>query len=94
MIAVIAKLNVKAGCETEFEAAMLNLVSQVNENEPGNHLYKLCKEADGNYVVMELYEDKAAIAAHGASAHFKAAGAKFGDLLAGAPEITSMEVIG
>jgi quinol monooxygenase YgiN len=43
---------------------------------------------------MELYEDKAAITAHGASAHFKAAGAKFGDLLAGAPEITSMEVIG
>ena len=60
MIAVIAKLNVKPGCEQEFETAMLNLVSQVNENEPGNHLYKLCKQSDGNYVVMELYEDQAA----------------------------------
>ena len=94
MIAVIAKLNVKPGCEQEFETAMLNLVSQVNENEPGNHLYKLCKQTDGNYVVMELYEDQAAITAHGESAHFKAAGAKFGGLMAGAPEITRMEVVG
>jgi hypothetical protein len=42
MIAVIVKLNVKDGCETEFETAMLTLVSQVNENEPGNGPYKLC----------------------------------------------------
>ena len=94
MIAVIAKLNVKPGCEEEFEAAMLNLVSDVNENELGNHLYKLCKKADGNYAVMELYEDQAAITAHGESAHFKAASAKFGGLMAGTPEISRMDVVG
>ena len=93
MIAVIAKLNIKPGCEEDFEAAMLNLVSEVNKNEPGNHLYKLCKHADSNYVVMELYEDQAAIVAHGESTHFKAAVAKFGGLMAGAPEITRMEVV-
>ncbi|MBT4164102.1 MAG: antibiotic biosynthesis monooxygenase, partial [Porticoccaceae bacterium] len=36
----------------------------------------------------------AAIAAHTESAHSKAAGAEFGGLMAGAPEITRMEVIG
>ena len=43
---------------------------------------------------MELYEDADAVAAHGASAHFKAAGAGFKGLMGGAPEITRMEVVG
>jgi quinol monooxygenase YgiN len=94
MIAIIAKLSIKPGREEEFEAAMLNFASQVNENEPGNHLYKLCEKVDGKYVVMELYENQAAIAAHTESAHSKAAGAEFGGLMAGAPEISRMEVIG
>ena len=42
MLAVIAKLNVKAGCEADFEKAMLALAAQVQANEPGNHLYRLC----------------------------------------------------
>ena len=56
---------------------MLDLAAKVNANEPGCHLYKLCKDADGGYTVMELYEDADAMAAHGASEHFKAAGAGF-----------------
>ena len=43
MLAVIAKLNVIAGKEEEFEAVMLDLAAKVNANEPGCHLYKLCK---------------------------------------------------
>ena len=57
MLAVIAKLNVKEGCEDQFESVMLDLAAKVNENEPGNHLYKLCKDSEGNYIVMEIYED-------------------------------------
>ena len=53
MLAVIAKLNVKEGSEAAFEEVMLNLAEQVNANEPGCHMYKLCKDGDGNYVVME-----------------------------------------
>lgn len=94
MLAVIAKLNVKEGSEAEFEKAMLDLAGKVQANEPGNHLYRLCKDADGNYCVMELYEDEAAIAAHGESAHFKASGASFKGLMGGPPEITRMEVLG
>jgi len=94
MLAVIAKLNVKAGSEAAFETAMLDLAAKVQANEPGNHLYRLCKDSDGGYCVMELYEDEAAMAAHGQSDHFKASGASFKGLMGGPPEITRMEVLG
>ncbi len=94
MLAVIAKLNVAAGKEAEFEPVMLELAAAVRANEPGNHMYSLCKDADGSYYVMELYDDEEALAAHGQSEHFKASGAKFKGLMAGAPEITRMTVVG
>ena len=94
MIAVIAKLNVAEGKEAEFETAMLALAEQVRSNEPGNQLYTLCKDADGNYLMMELYETEEALAAHGQSEHFKASGASFKGLMAGPPEIQRMQVIG
>jgi len=94
MLAVIARLNVAKGKEAEFETIMLGLAAEVRANEPGNHLYQLCKDADGNYIVMELYADEAALAAHGASDHFKAAGAKFAGVMGGRPEIERLEVIG
>ena len=94
MLAVIAKLNVKEGSEAAFEEVMLNLAEQVNANERGCHMYKLCKDGDGNYVVMELYEDEAAVEAHGNSDHFKASGAGFKGLMGGPPEITRMHVVG
>lgn len=94
MLAVIAKLNVAEGKEADFEKHMLGLAEQVRANEPGNDMYTLCRDEDGNYIVLELYEDEAALAAHGASEHFKAAGAGFKGLMAGAPEITRLTVIG
>lgn len=94
MLAVIAKLNVADGKEADFEKHMLGLAEQVRANEPGNDMYTLCKDADGNYIVLELYKDEAALAAHGSSEHFKAAGAGFKGLMAGAPEITRLTVVG
>ncbi len=94
MLAVVAKLNVAAGKEADFEPAMLALAEQVRANEPGNHLYTLCKDVDGAYYVLELYEDEAALAAHGQSEHFKASGASFKGLMAGAPDIKRMTVVG
>ena len=52
MIAVTAKMNVKQGSEPEFERSMLDLVSKVNDNEPGVIFYRLCRDSDGNYVVI------------------------------------------
>jgi len=94
MLAVIAKLNVAEGKDAEFETHMLGLAEQVRANEPGNEMYTLCKDNDGNYIVLELYKDQAAVDAHGSSEHFKAAGAGFRGLMAGAPEITRLEVVG
>lgn len=93
MIALLARLNVATGKEAEFETVMLELAAQVRANEPGNHLYTLVKDAKG-YAVMELYDDDEALAAHGASDHFKAAGAKFAGLMAGRPTLERFEVIG
>lgn len=93
MIAVIARLPVKAGSEEQFENAALEMAAQVRANEPGNQLYTLCKDDDG-YVMLELYEDEAALEAHGQSDHFKAGGAKLGPHLAGKPEISRLQVVG
>ena len=93
MIALIAKLNVAPGKESEFEQVMLGLAKQVRANESGNHLYTLVKNDDG-YSVMELYEDDAALAAHGQSEHFREAGVKFAGLMAGPPTLSRYEVVG
>lgn len=93
-IAIIARLKVAKGKEAEFETTMLGLAADVRAKEPGNQLYTLCKDADGNYLMMELYASANALAAHGQSEHFKAAGKKFAGLMAGAPEIQRLEVIG
>lgn len=93
MIALFARLNVTAGKEREFETAMLELAAQVRANELGNQLYTLVKDDQG-YAVMEIYDDDEALRAHGASDHFKAAGAKLADLMAGRPNIKRFKVIG
>ena len=93
MIAIIAKMMVKPGCEEKFEHVMLNLVSAVNLNEPGNLLYELCKDADGQYSVMELYKDNEAVEAHRSADHIKNSGPSFKGLMSGPPVITKMSVI-
>ncbi len=93
MIGVIAKLNVKPEASAEFEEVFLTLSEAVRANEPGCILYQLCKDDDGNYVVMEMYESEEALAAHGQSEHFKAAGAGFKGKMGGPPEITRMGAV-
>ena len=93
MIALLARLKVAEGKESDFERVMLELAAQVRANEPGNQLYTLVKDDEG-YAVMELYDDDEALRAHGASDHFKAAGAKFAGLMAGRPDIKRFDVVG
>jgi quinol monooxygenase YgiN len=88
MIAMVATLKVKEGHEAEFEAAAKKLCEAVRANEPGNHLYQLCKgDAPQTYYFIERYEDEAALAAHGASAHMKEHGGAMAPHMAGRPEI-------
>lgn len=94
MIAVIARLKAKAGSEADFERAMLELAAQVRSQEVGNQLYTLCRDADGGYAMLELYEDEASLAAHGQSEHFKELGPKLAPFMDGRPQIEKLEVVG
>jgi len=93
MIALLAKMKAAQGKETEFEQAMAGLIAAVAADEPGNKLYTLARAEDGSYVMIELYEDEAALAAHGQSDGFKAAAAKLGGLMGGRPEVQRLTVV-
>jgi quinol monooxygenase YgiN len=93
MIALIAKMPVAEGKEAELEAGMKGLIAAVAAEEPGNRLYTLVKSDAGEYLMMELYDDAAALAAHGKGEGFKAAAAKLAGVMAGRPEVTKYEVI-
>ena len=93
MKAIIAKMFAQEGKGEEFEKVALALAEQVRANEPGNKLYTLAKTADGQYFFLELYEDDAALAAHGQTEHMKAAGPGFASVLSGRPELTFLDVV-
>lgn len=96
MIGVVATLKVKPDQIENFEAAMGELVRATNANEPGVKSYQLAKSRkDANtYVVLELYEDQAALDAHMKSAHFVAAGPKLGACLADCPSMELYDTVG
>jgi quinol monooxygenase YgiN len=94
-IGVIATLKIQDGKNAEAEAAFTALAEQVRANEPGNRLYQLVKSRTdaSTYVVMEIYDDQAAVEAHRKSDHFRAAGPKLGAVLAGAPDVQLYDAV-
>ena len=95
-IGVIAKLPIQDGKGAEFEAFFTELAKQVRANEPGNLAYQLTKSrTEPNvYKFIELYKDQDALTHHGGTDYFKAAGPKFGGVLAGRPEIEYLDGVG
>jgi quinol monooxygenase YgiN len=94
MIAMVATLKIKEGHEADFEAAAKQLAAAVQANEPGNHLYQLCKGSEPQtYYFVERYESEEALAAHGASAHMKEHGGAMAPHMAGRPEILKLEEV-
>ncbi len=94
MLAIIAKITVKAGEESSFELVAAELAAKVNANEPGCKLYICCKAAaPQTYFFIERYDDEAAIVAHRASTHFKELGKKMGAFMAAPPEIERLNEI-
>jgi quinol monooxygenase YgiN len=94
-IGLIATLKVQQGKESEFEGVFTALAGQVRANEPGNKLYQLFKSRKdaGTYVVMEIYQDQAALDAHGKTEYFKAVGPKIAPTMAGRPEILYLDSV-
>ena len=94
-IGVVATLKVAEDKGNDFEAVFRDLAAQVKANESGNQIYRVFRsKADANtYVVMEVYADQAALDAHSASDHFKAAMPKIGPTLGGPPDIKFFDSI-
>lgn len=91
-VGIIATLKIKPGKEAEFEAVFKDLAAQVKQNEPGCLLYDLFKSKDAStYVVMEQYASGEALAAHGKTSHYMAAGPKLGAVLDGRPQIDILQ---
>ena len=83
-IGLIARVSIQPGKGGEFETLFAWQAEQVRANEPGNKLYRLFKsrEQDGAYIVMEIYDDEAALQAHRDSEHMKANRPKVAPLVA------------
>jgi len=94
-IGVIAKLKIQEGKNSEFEQIFTELAATVRANEPGNNFYALHKSRTDPqlYIVLEQYEDQAALDAHGKTDYFRASGAKMGPCMGGAPEIEVLDAV-
>ena len=96
MIAVIAILRAKPDKAAEFERLFTELAAQVRANESGNLTYQLSRSRTepNTYKVLEIYRDEEALAAHRASAHFRAAAPGLGGVLDGRPEVELLDAVG
>lgn len=94
MITVIAKLPVKEGKMDEAMAAFKVLMSKV-ASEEGTVLYSLNQEkANPNtLVVVEQYQDKAALEFHSSTPYFKEFFTASVAFISGKPEMTVMKEI-
>ena len=92
-LGIIATLKIQDGKNAEFEAFFGELAKQVRASEPGNLAYQLTQSRTEpqTYKVLELYADQDALTHHGGTDYFKAAGPKFGAVLAGRPEIEYLD---
>ena len=69
MITFIARIRVKPECAEAYEELMERVVEMTHANEPGIPYYEYARSVDepNTYVVVEVYADVAAQAAHMAS---------------------------
>ena len=94
MVAVIAKVRARPGMADAFEQLVTEVAANVEAVEPGNVFYRAYRTADPQvFVAIEVYRDKAAQAAHLASAHRVAAASRVMGLLEGGIEADILEQV-
>lgn len=95
MIGLVVTLKVQDGKADEFADVFRGLTEKVLANEPGCKLYAAHQDmSDPNtFVIMEQYEDQAALEAHGKTEYFQAAQPAMGACLAGAPDMKMLKSI-
>jgi len=94
-IGIVATLEIKPGSNADFEAIFKELAAEVRANEPGNRFYELHKarKSETTYVVLEQYDDQAAVDAHNQSEYFKRLGGAMGPHMAGRPSIQMLDAV-
>ena len=95
MVGVVAVIRAKEGREAEFEQVFAEMTAGVKANEPGNRMYQLTRSRTEPrlYKVLEMYDDQAALEAHGASDHYREGGRKLRDLVEGRPEVEVLDAV-
>lgn len=83
----VVRFKIKPGRNAEFEKVMSTLQGQLGASEPGNVYYDLyLPSADSQtYVLIEHYQDAAAVKAHGQDPNTQAMAAAIKDVLDGPP---------
>jgi quinol monooxygenase YgiN len=87
--------KIKEDKTAEFEQVVSALSGEVLANEPGARMYQLCRsQTDPTaYRLIEVYDDAAALSAHGRSDHYKAAAPKLGACIAEKPVLEKYDTI-
>ena len=93
MICILATIKIKEGKEKLFEETFVKLSREVKKNEPGNIFYQISKDRENplKYIVMEHYIDQDSVDLHGKSDHFRDAGPRLGECIAGRPNIKILD---
>ncbi|WP_049732420.1 putative quinol monooxygenase [Rhizobium ecuadorense] len=96
MIGMMVKMTVAPDSDAAFKHAFAAQAAAVRGNEPGNRLYDLFRSRTrpGTYMLVEIYDDEAALAAHRASSHMAAHRPKTAPFVSGEPEIETFDVVG
>jgi len=89
MITFIAELTVRPAQAAAFEALMTQVTAETRAHEPGVAYYAWSKGVDepDTYLVVEVYRDAAAQAAHMATDWVRASLPRSAALIEGAPRV-------
>jgi quinol monooxygenase YgiN len=90
-VVVVAVITPKPGEEDAVREAILATVPQVHE-EPGCELYAL-HEGRGEFVVVERWESREALATHGQAPALTALGAALVGKVAGPPQVRRLDAV-
>lgn len=95
MIALVVQMKAREDKAAEFEGVMKALAEKVRANESGCALYQLArsKKSALEYVLLERYQDEAALAQHSGSDHFKQAMPAMMACLDGPPQVSVYDEI-
>ncbi len=95
MIGIIARLRTKPGQADAFAAQTSTMAKTVAAVEPDNIFYNVYRAADdeNQFIALELYENQAAVDAHGASDHVAASMETVPDMLEGDMDVDIVTLV-